>query len=834
MKSGTFLPLVWLVLVATLLHGPVLGQSPTAAMCDAPVHTYPRPVTLSPLLTGLETATFVTPAGDGSGRLFITEKRGVVHIFHEGRLLREPFLDLSDRVDAEAGTEKGLLSIAFHPDFPNDDRFFVVYSDATAPRTVLAEHRVGANPDRAQTEGRVLLTIPQFGDNRLHKGGQAMFGSDGFLYLSAGDAQERESAQDRSTLTGSISRIDVDRGDPYGIPDSNPFVDEEGVRPEIWAYGLRNPWRFSFDACSGTMYIGDVGDFSFEEIDIGHAGGNYGWPILEGRVCRTGDQCGAERFIAPLHAFGHIGIDPDGGNAVVGGYVYRGTEYPSLAGRYLFADFATGRIWSATETISTDAAGEFSIWTVDEIAVSDDKPTSFGQDEDGTLLLLTLGGLYEIVPARLTFGSLIERGVSFLDAALTEEGIFVSSNWDKSQIDGDGARFRWGYGPQSEVQFELEEDRALSLNLQMTSPIPGQIVVIEHNGEAIGTTEGSELRGRWLSMDLFVPAVAGVNRLVFRYADWNGNVSQVFDNANWPAAVKFRDFSFEPFEGYAGGSLMTLEPLSDITVSGFTRARSLPSGQFERWGFGPSSAMTFNLGEDRDLLLDLRFRSPVEEQRMTIIVNGEIAAQIDGRFDGWREETIPIPGSRGQNRIELEYAGWNGNPTLFRPSDDRKHAVQFQEIALSFVESDTSRGTEPVAVTADPVSAELGRSVYGNCVGCHQADGRGIPDLYPPLAGHTADIFSRDGGREYLINVLLYGVEGEIQVDGGSYNGAMPAWGHLSDEDIAAVLNHLLTGWTGEEVQDPVSAGEVARARRTPLDPAAVSRLRQRLGLGQP
>jgi glucose/arabinose dehydrogenase len=340
---------------------------------------------LRPVIEGLDSPLLVTHAGDGTGRLFVVEQGGRIRVVRDGRLLPEPFLDLTALTEAVG--ERGLLGLAFHPRYPANGRLFVNYTD-NAGDTVVAEYGVDPNdPDRAQPVARVLLGIGQPYAN--HNGGNLVFGPDGYLYIGMGDGgsggDPLEKAEDLSTLLGKMLRIDVDRTEGnrrYGIPPDNPFVDREGARPEIWAYGLRNPWRFSFDPAAGRLWIGDVGQGSVEEIDrtpADQGGLNYGWDVMEGDACyEPASGCDTTGLVPPIAVYSH-----ELGCSITGGFVYRGSRFPVLRGGYLFADFCSGRVWAL------DAAGPS---PQEPVQLLDTRHfiSSFGEDEAGELYLTDL------------------------------------------------------------------------------------------------------------------------------------------------------------------------------------------------------------------------------------------------------------------------------------------------------------------------------------------------------------------------------------------------------------------------------------------------------------
>ncbi|MGH7259879.1 MAG: PQQ-dependent sugar dehydrogenase [Nitrospiraceae bacterium] len=333
---------------------------------------------------GLEHPLYVTHAGDGSGRLFGVEQPGRIRIIQQGRLLDAPFLDISDRV-RHAG-EQGLLGLAFHPAYKTNGRYVINYVRQSDGMTVIAEFRASSNPNVSQVGERILLTVAQPYPN--HKGGMVEFGPDGFLYVALGDGgsggDPGNRGQNRNELLGKLLRIDVDRGTPYAIPDDNPFA-AGGGRPEIFAYGLRNPWRFSFDRQTGELWAADVGQNAWEEIDVVKRGGNYGWRVMEGTHCfLPRDGCARDGLIPPVAEYGH----DKGRCSITGGYVYRGSRLPALRGAYLYGDFCSGEIFALVE-------GTQQILLTTGLRIA-----SFGQDQDGELYVVGHGGtIHRIVEA---------------------------------------------------------------------------------------------------------------------------------------------------------------------------------------------------------------------------------------------------------------------------------------------------------------------------------------------------------------------------------------------------------------------------------------------------
>ena len=301
-----YVSLRWCAIVglALTLATPMPGSVRAGAESDP--HQFPS-IRLASLVTaGLDHPLFLTHAGDRSGRLFVVEQPGTIHIVDRGVLRKEPFLDIRDRV-ATDGPERGLLGLAFHPDYPRNGRFFVNYTRQPDGATVVAEYRRGGSTDAASRDERVLLVVMQPAPN--HNGGMGAFGPDGYLYVGLGDGggigDPDNRAQNFNELLGKILRIDVDHGDPYMIPADNPFA-KEGGRPEIYAAGLRNPWRFSFDFTTAELWVADVGQNKWEEVDLVTRGGNYGWRVTEGFHCfNPSVSCQTRGLAAPVMEYGH-------------------------------------------------------------------------------------------------------------------------------------------------------------------------------------------------------------------------------------------------------------------------------------------------------------------------------------------------------------------------------------------------------------------------------------------------------------------------------------------------------------------------------------------------
>ena len=330
-------------------------------------------------------------ARDGRQRLYVLEQPGRIRIINDGVLEDEPLLDIRDRV--AWGGEMGLLGIAFHPRFNENRRFFLDYTVKKNGRikTIIAEYKVSPeNRDVALRDGRVILEITQ-PPHTNHKGGQLAFGPDGFLYIGVGDGggagDPHNNAQNANSLLGKILRINVDHGWPYSTPPDNPFGYGSG-KAEIWAWGLRNPWRFSFDRKTGRLFCADVGQNNYEEIDLIEGGKNYGWNIMEGFHCYPPKKtdCPEAGLALPIFEYDHsIGI------CIIGGNVYHGKAIPGLEDAYIFGDYGTKKIW----TLRPSGTG----WVQRELARSPEPISSFGEDEDGEIYVAGYWGtVYQLVP----------------------------------------------------------------------------------------------------------------------------------------------------------------------------------------------------------------------------------------------------------------------------------------------------------------------------------------------------------------------------------------------------------------------------------------------------
>jgi len=325
----------------------------------------------------------VAPPGDP--RLFVVERPGQVWVLHDGTPTDTPFLDIRPLVGT--GGERGLLSLAFHPDYAANGRFFVSHTDS-AGDTRVVEYAVSEDPDRADPgSARNVLEVDQpFGN---HNGGKILFGPDGRLYVALGDGGSGGDplghGQDPGTLLGALLRIDVDGGTPYTVPPDNPYVGVPGARDELWAIGLRNPWRISFDEVEGVLYVADVGQNRWEEVNAvpaGEGGHNYGWNVMEGESCFQPTDCEPAGLTLPVLTY----PIPAEGCAVIGGWVYRGEAIPEVVGHYFYSDWCAG--WLRSFRLEGGEAVDRRSWEVGSLG----RVESFGKDADGELYLLSSEG----------------------------------------------------------------------------------------------------------------------------------------------------------------------------------------------------------------------------------------------------------------------------------------------------------------------------------------------------------------------------------------------------------------------------------------------------------
>jgi glucose/arabinose dehydrogenase len=351
---------------------------------------------LDPFITsGLTSPVFLTqPLNDG--RIFVVEQTGRIRVVRDGVLQTTPFLDIVSRV--ESGGERGLLSVAFHPQYATNRSFYVYYTTRAAGSLargdIVIERYTATSPDVADpTTAKLIITTPHSQQSN-HNGGLVAFGPDGMLYAGLGDGggggDPYQTGQNQNALLGSLLRLDI-AGDPYAIPSGNPFVGVAGARAEIWAKGLRNPWRYAFDAPTGLLYVADVGQGAREEVDVVSAtqpGVNYGWSIMEGSICYNAASCNTAGLTPPVLEYPHTG----GACSITGGYVYRGSAITGIRGHYFFSDYCAGFLRSFR--YENGAAVDQKDWGLPMSAV-----TSFGVDFAGELYVISGSSILKIAQA---------------------------------------------------------------------------------------------------------------------------------------------------------------------------------------------------------------------------------------------------------------------------------------------------------------------------------------------------------------------------------------------------------------------------------------------------
>jgi glucose/arabinose dehydrogenase len=436
----------------------LLCSSPLLTRAYSQVEPGVIQVALEPIVSGLISPIYVAGARDGSNRLFIVEQGGRIKVLQPGAATPSVFLDITARV--LSGGERGLLGLAFHPDFENNRRFFVNYTRRSDGATVIAEYRVSeSDPNLADTSETVLLLIPQPFAN--HNGGMIEFGPDGFLYIGMGDGGSANDpgnrAQDLNNLLGKILRIDVDHANgaiPYSSPADNPFFGAAAGRDEVYAYGVRNPWRFSFDRLTGELYAGDVGQNAWEEIDVITRGGNYGWRMAEGNHCNPsigGGSCSLIGLVAPIAEYLHSG----GRCSITGGYVYRGAKQTLPSGTYVYADFCSGEIFTFA------GGGGQGVLLATGMNIS-----SFGEDEAGEIYVVGLSGtIHRLInpnPPPPSTLSILSAGVRRRSNQEILQPITVKNNGKKFEVFIVGA----GYVEASVI---LVNGRELNSELQETA-----------------------------------------------------------------------------------------------------------------------------------------------------------------------------------------------------------------------------------------------------------------------------------------------------------------------------------------------------------------------------
>lgn len=450
---------------------------------------------LEEFASGLSSPVDIANAGDD--RLFVVEKRGFIRILEaDGSLLEKPFLDIDSLVNSGA-SERGLLGLAFHPNYAENGYFFVNYTDNNG-HTQISRFNVSTdNPDLADASSqKKILHITQPYDN--HNGGDLAFGPDGYLYIGTGDGglggDPDNSGQTRTALLGKMLRIDINTEGPYAIPEDNPFANTDFTLDEVWALGLRNPWRFSFDRQTGDLWIGDVGQNLWEEIDLQLAnspgGENYGWRCYEGDVPFNTNGCeDASNFTFPVHVYtSNFTV----GCSVTGGYVYRGTDFPDLISHYLYADFCSGRIWS----LYPDGADG---WINREwLNGPNSQFSTFGEDQNGELYLAAYGTgqIFRVVDR--CSGLTVQAKVEFISCTGANDGRIAlevadpSADFTVNWSNGDTGTTIEALQP-GEYIYTLTNDWGCSRSeaLFIMEPFP-EVVTIQANGNLLSVAESWE------------------------------------------------------------------------------------------------------------------------------------------------------------------------------------------------------------------------------------------------------------------------------------------------------------------------------------------------------
>ena len=526
-----------------------------------------------PVATGLNRPVSITHAGDGSGRLFVVLQEGQIAVHDGAQVLETPFLDVSNQVSCCG--EQGLLDVAFHPNFAVSGQFYVNYTDLSGD-TIVSRFSISSDPNVADVASEaVILKIEQ--PNVSHNGGQLQFGPDGYLYIATGDGgggpTDPDRGQDPLTLLGKILRIDVDGATPYEIPPDNPFAEIDSALSEIWAYGLRNPWRFSFDRATGDMFIGDVGQAAREEINFQPAdtggGENYGWRLMEGSACfdpETGrpfpdvppETCNDGSLTLPIIEYTHR--DGSCGGSVTAGYVYRGTDYPELDGLYFYADFCTGRIWTA-------ARNEKAVWTPVGPLDTGFSISTFGEDEQGQLYLADLLSrtVFRIradrpqpVPSRLTPFRQVAGGADFEMTASGAGFISTTELW-------------WNGEPRPTEVFDNTRLQVTIPAADLAAPGTAEVAIFTPpRGGLSGTLEFVVVEAPSLAPAIYVGGA--VSAATYALAPVSpGSIMAVFghDMAAWVEAATLR-----PLPTALGGAVLVFRgengaALSSASPSGF-------------------------------------------------------------------------------------------------------------------------------------------------------------------------------------------------------------------------------------------------------------------------
>jgi glucose/arabinose dehydrogenase len=575
-----------------------------ASPLDSPPAAPDNSIVLQPFLSGFGRPIFMTHAGDGTDRLWVVEKTGRIKLVVNGAVRPTPFLDLVDTVIAPPETEQGLLGLAFHPQYETNGRFFVWYtakpSDGSVGNNTLAEYRVMTNnPERADPSSqRILLSIPDNATN--HNAGTIAFGPDGKLYIATGDggAGQSANAQDLSSLFGKMLRIDVDTppgpdttpdppGSGYSLPTDNPFFDQNGVREEIWLLGFRNPYRWSFDRQTGDMFIGDVGEVSWEEVDFVPAGAmglNMGWAIREGMHCKPpATTCQTTGLTDPIIEYDRA---TNGAfcAAINGGYRYRGSGQPALAGIYFYADYCSGKIWKGM------FQGNPPGWTSVEALNTTHNINALAEDRFGELYVLTeAGAIFRLASTGSPSGQPMPLGPSGLSTDATPS-------------------YTWSVVPDA-TEYELVVRGRTGIAVSRTDPAAsvcsGAMCSVTPPTPLAGGTYGWIVRGKnasgagpWSATKYFLQGSAAPGRATL--AGPSGTIADSTPTYTWGAVANAALYRLVVVNGSGDVVLDKWSPdltACNATGCGVTQPTPLPAGGYFwavlTWnpaGFGPWSA----------------------------------------------------------------------------------------------------------------------------------------------------------------------------------------------------------------------------------------------------
>jgi glucose/arabinose dehydrogenase len=609
---------------------------------DPLVPINPGKLSFQEVAGGLTNPVFITNAGDGSGRLFIVEKTGTIRILKNGSLLGTPFLDIHTTI--KSGGEQGLLALAFHPSYSTNGFFYLAYTapregDTTGSNLVLEKYSVSetdgdlANPG----SGVILMTIPHPTYSN-HNGGTLAFGGDGYLYWSTGDGggggDPANNAQQLNNLLGKIIRIDVNSGSPYGIPTSNPFYSssDPNIKKEIWAYGLRNPWRLAFDSLTGDLYIGDVGQSAREEVDFQLAsstgGENYGWRVMEGSICyNPSSGCDQSGKILPVTEYNHTV-----GCSITGGYVYRGTDFPSLTGYYFYGDYCKGKVFSLHNDPGLG-------WTSVQLADTPYFISTFGEDEQGELYLadITTGKIYHL---RYQEGPIVESILRANDEPTASANVDFTITFSESvtEVDPDDFDITVTGDVSGATVSEINGTGNVYTATVNTGGGDGTIrldlvdndTILNGAGKKLGgtvTDDGSYTTGQTYTIDKTAPTVASSDRV----NPGTTNRASVQFTVTFSETVTGVDLVGPPFNDFL-----------PTTSSGITGA--FVTGVS---GSGKTYTVTVNTGSGNGTLrLDVVPGGAIQDQASNLLTTGFTAGQAytvnktlvynsSGANDGW-------------------------------------------------------------------------------------------------------------------------------------------------------------------------------------------------------